>query len=83
MQILRNQSVKRRSVLLTLVNSSVGLLLAFFLFAMHDERLLREHTVEELQSAADLIARNSAAALVFDERKISVRQWQNGRSRRA
>jgi hypothetical protein len=67
MQILKNKSVKSQLVLLTLVSSSAGLLLAFFLFTLHDEHLLRDHKVEELQSAADLIARNSAAALIFDD----------------
>jgi len=67
MGILSNSSLKSRLVLLTLVSSSVGLLLTFSLFAIHDEHLLREQKVEELRSAADLIGTNSAAALVFDD----------------
>ncbi len=67
MEILNNSSLKSRLVLLTLASSSVGLLLAFSLFAIHDEQLLRASKVEELRSAADLIGNSSAAALVFDD----------------
>jgi two-component system, sensor histidine kinase and response regulator len=64
---MRDQSVKRRLVLLTLVSSSAGLLLAFCLFAAYDRHLVRERKVEELRSAAELIARNSTAAVIFDD----------------
>jgi PAS domain S-box-containing protein len=67
MGILTNTSLRSRLVLLTLVSSSAGLLLALTMFVIYDERLLREHKVEELRSAADLIETNSAAALVFDD----------------
>lgn len=67
MGIPGNSSLKSRLVLLTLVSSSVGLLLAFSLFVLYDEHLLRDHKMEELRSAADLTGTNSAAALVFDD----------------
>ncbi|MGB7846813.1 MAG: CHASE sensor domain-containing protein [Candidatus Acidiferrum sp.] len=67
MSILKNSSLKSRLVLLTLVSSSAGLLLAFTLFLIYGEHLLRLHKVEELQSAADLIGTNSAAALIFED----------------
>ncbi len=67
MAILENTSLKTRLVLLTLVSSSVGLLVAFTMFLIYDIHLLRMHKVEELSSAADLIGTNSAAALVFDD----------------
>ncbi len=54
-------------MLLTMVSSSVGLVFALVMYLAYNEHLSREHKVEELQSAADLIGTNSAAALVFDD----------------
>jgi PAS domain S-box-containing protein len=45
----------------------VGLFLAFVLFGAYDDHLLRIHKEEELRSAADLIGRNSTAALIFED----------------
>jgi len=73
MKSLRDTSLKVRLVLVTLASSSAGLLLAFALFAICDDRLLREHKVEELRSAADLIGSSSAAALVFDDQEEGAR----------
>jgi hypothetical protein len=67
MNIFENSSLKSRLVFLTLLSSCVGLLLAFTLFLIYDEHLLRAHKEEELRSAADLIGTNSAAALVFGD----------------
>ena len=67
MKAWRNISLKSRLVLLTMVSSSVGLVFALFMGVAYNEHLAREHKVEELQSAADLIGTNSAAALVFDD----------------
>jgi hypothetical protein len=67
MGFLRDQSIRSRLLLLTFISSSIGLSLAFLLFTVYDEHLLRVHKVEELQSAADLIGLNSQAALVFDD----------------
>src|SRR5271165_389081 len=67
MHAWRNISLKRRLVLLTMVSSSVGLMFALSMYLAYNEHLAREHKVEELQSAADLIGTNSAAALVFDD----------------
>lgn len=39
----RDASLRTRLVLLTLASSSVGLVLAFALFAVYDEHLFREH----------------------------------------
>jgi len=67
MGFLKNRSVRSRLLLLTFISSSIGLSLAFLLFGIYDEHLLRAHKVEELQSAADLIGSNSQAALLFDD----------------
>ena len=73
MRSLRDTSLKVRLVLVTLASSSAGLSLAFALFAICDDRLLREHKVEELRSAADLIGSSSTAALVFDDQEEGAR----------
>ncbi|HTZ32201.1 MAG TPA: PAS domain S-box protein [Methylomirabilota bacterium] len=67
MKRLRDSSLRTRLVLVTLVSSSVGLSLALALVAFYDNHLLREHKVEELRSAAEMIATNSTAALIFDD----------------
>ncbi|MGB8494650.1 MAG: PAS domain S-box protein [Candidatus Acidiferrum sp.] len=67
MKAWRNISLKSRLVLLTMVSSSVGLLFALFMGVTYNEHLARQHKVEELQSAADLIGTSSTAALVFDD----------------
>ncbi|HKI13027.1 MAG TPA: PAS domain S-box protein [Candidatus Acidoferrum sp.] len=67
MKAWRNISLSRRLVLLTMVSSSVGLVFALFMGVAYNEHLFRQHKVEELQSAADLVGTNSAAALVFDD----------------
>ena len=54
-------------LLLTMVSSSAGLLFAMFMGLAYNEHLAREHKVEELESAADLLGTNSTAALVFDD----------------
>ncbi|MFI5097886.1 MAG: PAS domain S-box protein [Candidatus Acidiferrales bacterium] len=63
----QNISLRHRLLLLTMVSSSGGLALAMFIGLAYNEHLAREHKVEELQSAADLLGTNSAAALVFDD----------------
>jgi len=63
-------------VLLTMVSSSVGLMFSALLGLAYNEHLAREHKVEELQSAADLLGTNSAAALVFDDSAEGARVLQ-------
>jgi len=63
-------------VLLTMVSSSVGLVFALFMGLVYYEHFAREHKVEELQSAADLIGTSSTAALVFDDKKEGARVLQ-------
>ncbi len=63
-------------MLLTMVSSSVGLAFALFMGLVYYEHFAREHKVEELQSAADLIGTNSTAALVFDDKAEGARVLQ-------
>jgi hypothetical protein len=67
MGMLRSSSLRFRLMVLTLVSSCAGLLVAFSAFVIYDEHLLREHKVEELRSAADLIETSSLVALIFDD----------------
>jgi PAS domain S-box-containing protein len=76
MNAWRNISLRRRLVLLTMVSSSVGLVFALFMGLVYYEHFAREHKVEELQSAADLIGTNSTAALVFDDKAEGARVLQ-------
>jgi two-component system, sensor histidine kinase and response regulator len=65
MKRLADTSLKSRLILLTLVSSGVGLLLAFCLFLIFDEQLLRDNKVQDLRSEADLTELNSEAALIL------------------
>jgi len=76
MNAWRNISLRRRLVLLTMVSSSVGLVFALFMGLVYYEHFAREHKVEELQSAADLIGTSSTAALVFDDKAEGARVLQ-------
>ena len=76
MKAWRDISLRRRLVLLTMVSSSVGLLFALFMGLVYYEHFAREHKVEELQSAADLIGTSSTAALVFDDKEEGARVLQ-------
>jgi PAS domain S-box-containing protein len=76
MKAWRNISLGRRLVLLTMVSSSVGLMFALLMYLAYSEHLAREHKVEELQSAADIIGTNSAAALAFDDSAEGARVLQ-------
>jgi PAS domain S-box-containing protein len=67
MVVWRKIPLKYRLVLLTLMSSGIGLLVALAAFLTYQERTIREHKLEEMDSAADLIGSNSAAALVFDD----------------
>ena len=67
MLVWRNIPLKYRLLALTLVSSGIGLVLALAAFLTYQERAIREHKLEEMDSAADLIGSNSAAALVFDD----------------
>jgi hypothetical protein len=63
----QNISLRHRLLILTMSTSSIGLLAALAIFLLYNQSLIREHKVEELHSAADLIGTSSAAALVLDD----------------
>lgn len=69
-------------MVLTTSSSGLGLALAIVLLLVYNDGRLREHKLEELNSAADLIGTNSAAALVFDDAKESERLLQALRTRK-
>ncbi len=77
----RDMSLHWRLLLLTMASSSVGMLVALTMFLLYNDHRMREHKVEELQSAADLIGTNSAAALVFEDQQEGARLLEALRTR--
>ncbi len=73
MQFLRRSPLKYQLVLLTLVSSGMGLIVALGAFLLYQDRTIREHKLEEMESAADLIEVNSTAALAFEDAGEAVR----------
>ncbi len=67
MRLWRKLPLKYQMVLMALFSSGVALFVAMVLVLFYQRHDRREHKVEELRSAADLIGTNSAAALVFDD----------------
>jgi PAS domain-containing protein len=60
-------SLRQRLLVLTLLTSGIGLLMgcgAYLAFDLHDAK---QNEVQDLQTVADLIGTNSAAALAFDD----------------
>ena len=72
----RKVSLKYRLMLLTLLSSGIGLVVALTAFLAYQDRTIRAHKLEELDSAAGLIGTNSAAALVFDDSAEGIRVLQ-------
>ncbi len=64
---IRDLSLRQQLLLLTMVTSGIGVLFGCFSFLWYDSHIARQQKVEELQSTADLIGRNSTAALIFDD----------------
>src|ERR1041384_6112461 len=74
-------SLRRRILLLTLLTSGIGLLVAcgaYLVFEGHDGRV---RAVQELESTADLIGTNAEAALAFDDGENGERLLQALRTR--
>jgi PAS domain S-box-containing protein len=78
----RNISLHWRLMLLTMVSSSVGMVVAMTLLFIYNDRRIREDKVEELRSTADLIGTNSAAAMVFEDEEEGTRILQALHTRR-
>jgi PAS domain S-box-containing protein len=72
----RNISLHWRLMLLTMASSAVGMVVAMTLLFIYNDRRIREDKVEELRSAADLVGRNSVAALVFEDEAEGARILQ-------
>ncbi len=82
MRLAQSIPLKYRLVLLTLVSSGIGLFLALTVFLMYQERTIREHKLEEMDSAADLIEISSTAALAFDDASEAARVLQALKTRK-
>ena len=67
MFVWQNIPLKYRMVMLTLLSSGAGLVLALTAFLTYQQRSIRQHKLEEMDSAADLIGSNCSAALAFDD----------------
>src|ERR1700676_5306820 len=63
----RNISLHWRLMLLTMASSAVGMVVAMTLLFVYNNKWIRQDTVEELRSAAELVGTNSIAALVFED----------------
>jgi len=70
---IRELSLRHRLLLLTVLTSGTGLLLGCAAFFAYDTHEARNRKVEELKSASDLVATNSAAALAFDDQNRGVK----------
>jgi two-component system, sensor histidine kinase and response regulator len=77
----QNMPLRLRLVLLIVLSSSIGLAAALSMFLLYNEQRMREHKMEELQSAADLMGTSSAAAVVFDDEMGGARVLQALRTR--
>ena len=66
--VLRNMSIRRKLMLVTMVTSCAALLVACTLFAMYDYASEREALIRETATMADIVGGNSTAALSFDDK---------------
>lgn len=64
---LRDVPLKRKLTIISLLSSGMALLLACGAFVTHELMTARDALVDDLTSAAAIIAHNSAAALTFDD----------------
>src|SRR5271156_74675 len=60
-------SLRQRLLLLTMLTSAIGMALGYMVFFFYDQSAAKERKAEDLQSHADLIGTNAAAALAFDD----------------
>jgi len=65
--VLRNLSIKRKLMLVTMVTSCGALLVACTLFAIYDYASARETLIRETATMAAIVGSNSTAALSFDD----------------
>src|SRR5690349_24549191 len=74
--LLREWSLRQRLLVLVLFTSGVCMFIGCGLFLAYDEHQTRHQSEDELQSAADMIAVNTAAALAFDDEEGGERLLQ-------
>jgi len=66
MKFFRQGSIKKKLTLIIMVISSIALLLACSAFIVYDLITFKNHMTEDLNSIAEIIGTNSAAAVEFD-----------------
>jgi two-component system sensor histidine kinase/response regulator len=64
---IRELSLRKRLLLLTMITSGVSMLLGYLGFLAYDTQAIRAATEEEIRTAAGLVGTNCTAALVFDD----------------
>jgi len=74
--LLREWSLRQRLLALVLFTSGVCMFVGCGLFLAYDEHQIRHQSEDELQSAADMIAVNTAAALAFGDQDGGTRLLQ-------
>ena len=74
--LLREWSLRQRLLALVLFTSGVCMLTGCALFLVYDQHQTRHQSEDELQSAADMIAVNTVAALAFDDEEGAARLLQ-------
>ena len=67
LSLLNRLSIRQRLLLLTMLVSGIGMLLGCTSYLVFDLRADRQQRTEEIQSVANLVGSNAAAALAFDD----------------
>jgi len=65
--MLRNIPLQRKLILIILAVSGVTVLLACTAFVIYEQGAIKQYMVDDLSSAAAVIAENSVSALTFDD----------------
>ena len=66
-RLLNQLSIRQRLLLLTMLTSGIGVLLGCAGYLIYEVREDHRQKIEELQSLADFVGINAAAALAFDD----------------
>lgn len=73
MNLVRNLSIKQKFVLLTLLISGTGLVVAYLGFVVHEYVTFRKSLLAETSTMADIVGYNSSAALEFENAEEGAR----------
>src|SRR5690348_3649361 len=68
---LQNLSIKRKLMLITMLTSSVALLLSSASFLIYDLISFRHLLTQDLETQAQIIGYNSAAAMAFRDQSVA------------